>query len=87
MLVLTRKTNEALQLQEGTIRIVVLSIQGDQVKLGIEAPKDVTIMREEIVLAQSQNREAAESISPDDLAQFTDSEKGNPSPRPSPKSR
>lgn len=87
MLVLTRKTNEALQLQEGAIRIVVLSIQGDQVKLGIEAPKEISILREEIVLAQSQNRDAAESISPDDLAHLTHSEATTPAPRPTPKSR
>ncbi len=86
MLVLTRKTNEALQLQEGTIRIVVLSIQGDQVKLGIDAPRDVSIMREEIVLAASQNQEAAESISPHELSTLTPA-KVNPSPRPTPKSR
>lgn len=86
MLVLTRKINEALQLEEGTIRIVVLSIQGDQVKLGIEAPRQVTVMREEIVLAQSQNRQAADSISPEDLSHLTAPESA-PSPRRTPKSR
>lgn len=87
MLVLTRKVNEALLLEEGTIRIVVLSVQGDQVKLGIDAPRHVSIMREEIMQSQSQNREAAESISPDDLASLTEPGTLNPSRRPSPKSR
>ena len=86
MLVLTRKVNEALLIEEGTIRVVVLSVQGDQVKLGIDAPREVSIMREEIAQAQSQNQEAAQSISPDDLASL---KPGNPtpSPRSSPKSR
>jgi len=87
MLVLTRKINEALLLQEGEIRIVVLAVQGDQVKLGIEAPKHISIMREEIVQAQTQNQEAAESISPEDLAQITANPKETPSPRRTPKSR
>ena len=85
MLVLTRKINEALLLEEGTIRIVVLSVQGDQVKLGIDAPKSVSILREEIQKAQVQNREAAESISPDALATLTESKPA--SPRQTPKSR
>ncbi len=87
MLVLTRKINEALLLEEGTIRVVVLSVQGDQVKLGIDAPKHVSILREEIALAQSQNREAAQSISPDDLAHLTESEKTPPPRRRTPESQ
>lgn len=87
MLVLTRKINEALLIEEGTIRVVVLSVQGDQVKLGIDAPRAVSIMREEIVEAQIQNQEAAQSISPDDLPSLTEPETVHPSHRPSPKSR
>lgn len=87
MLVLTRKINEALLIEEGTIRVVVLSVQGDQVKLGIDAPREVSIMREEISQAQSQNQEAAQSISPDDLASLTEPGKLNPSRRQTPKSR
>lgn len=86
MLVLSRKINEALLIEEGTIRVVVLSVQGDQVKLGIDAPREVTIMREEIAQARMQNKEAAESISPDDLASFTEPGKERPSRPPTPKS-
>jgi carbon storage regulator len=86
MLVLTRKVNEALLIEDGTIRVVVLSVQGDQVKLGIEAPRDVSIMREEIVQARAQNQQAAQSISPDQLNLFTEPTKLSPSRPPKPKS-
>lgn len=59
MLVLTRKSNESIQLGDN-IEIKVLAIEGDQVKLGIEAPKSVDIYRKEIYVdIQQQNNEAA----------------------------
>ena len=59
MLVLTRKQNEAIQIGED-IEIKVLGIEGDQIKLGIDAPKSVDIHRKEIYLdIQEQNNEAA----------------------------
>lgn len=59
MLVLTRKQNEAIQIGED-IEIKVLGIEGDQIKLGITAPKSVDIHRKEIYLdIQEQNNEAA----------------------------
>ncbi|ANB61558.1 carbon storage regulator CsrA [Anoxybacteroides amylolyticum] len=59
MLVLTRRLHEAIQIG-GEIEIIVLSIQGDQVKLGINAPKHVDIHRKEIYLAiQAENSEAS----------------------------
>lgn len=47
MLVLTRKTNQAIVIGED-VRIVVVAIERDQVKLGIEAPRDVTVHRAEV---------------------------------------
>ena len=59
MLVLTRKLNEAIQIGDD-IEIKVLAIEGDQIKLGIGAPKSVDIYRKEIYLdIQNQNNEAA----------------------------
>ncbi|MGG3738360.1 carbon storage regulator CsrA [Aeribacillus pallidus] len=59
MLVLTRKIKEAIQIGDD-IEIIVLAIQGDQVKLGINAPKHVEIHRKEIYLAiQAENSEAS----------------------------
>jgi carbon storage regulator len=48
MLVLSRKLNESIILG-GEIRIVVLGIRGGQIRLGIEAPERVGIIREELV--------------------------------------
>jgi carbon storage regulator len=48
MLILTRKENEAF-LIGGDIRVVVAKVQVGQVKLGIEAPKDVKVVREELI--------------------------------------
>jgi carbon storage regulator len=59
VLVLTRKLKEAIQIGDD-IEITVLAIQGDQVKLGINAPKHVEIHRKEIYLAiQNENNEAS----------------------------
>jgi carbon storage regulator len=48
MLVLTRKANESILIGDG-IRINVASIRGRQVRIGIEAPSDVQIIREELL--------------------------------------
>lgn len=47
MLVLSRKKNEAIIL-DNNIRIVVADIRGDKVRIGIEAPKEMSIHREEV---------------------------------------
>jgi len=47
MLVLSRKTDEAIQIQDN-IKIKIISIEKDRVKLGIEAPKEIKVNREEI---------------------------------------
>jgi carbon storage regulator len=62
MLVLTRKIGEAIQIGED-IEISVVSVKGDQVKLGINAPKNVEIHRKEIYLTiQEENAEASKGI-------------------------
>jgi carbon storage regulator len=47
MLVLSRKTDEVVVIG-GAIRVMVLAIRGDSVRLGIDAPDDVTIHRQEV---------------------------------------
>ncbi|MFC4557522.1 carbon storage regulator CsrA [Virgibacillus kekensis] len=65
MLVLTRKLNESIQIGDD-IEIKVLAVEGDQIKLGIDAPKAVDIHRKEIYLdIKNQNSEAANL--PDDV--------------------
>ena len=49
MLVLTRKPQESIILGlDGKIKVTVLGVKGNQVRIGIEAPKDVDVHREEI---------------------------------------
>ncbi|WP_411333946.1 carbon storage regulator CsrA [Metabacillus indicus] len=60
MLVLTRKTGEAIKIGDD-IEISVISISGDQVKIGISAPKHIDIHRKEIYLSiQDENNKAAD---------------------------
>lgn len=47
MLVLSRKKNEVVNINDD-IRIVIVDIRGDKVRLGIEAPKNVSVHREEV---------------------------------------
>jgi carbon storage regulator len=59
MLVLTRKLQEAIKIGHD-IEISVLAIDGDQVKLGINAPKHVEIHRKEIYISiQEENSQAS----------------------------
>lgn len=59
MLVLTRKLQEAIKVGND-IEITVLAVEGEQVKLGISAPKNVEIHRKEIFLSiQEENNIAA----------------------------
>lgn len=52
MLVLRRKVGESIVLA-GVINIAVLAVEGERVKIGISAPPDVTIVREELLRAPS----------------------------------
>lgn len=61
MLVLTRKLGESIAIDDH-IKIVVVQIKGKQVRLGIKAPKETKIHREEVYQAiQEQNTEASQS--------------------------
>ena len=58
MLALSRKKNEALVINND-IEITILDIRGDQVKIGISAPKEVPVYRKEVYLQiQEANQEA-----------------------------
>lgn len=65
MLVLTRKPNESVIIGD-TVAVTVLGIEGDQVRLGITAPKHVSVHRQEVYEEiKRANVEAAESSSTD----------------------
>ena len=60
MLVLSRKKNESIIINDN-ITVTIIEIRGDKVRLGIEAPKDVTVHRREVYEAiQAQNAKAAQ---------------------------
>jgi carbon storage regulator len=61
MLVLTRKTNESIMIGDN-IEIKVLDVRENQVKIGVKAPRDITVHRMEVYLAiQEENLEALSS--------------------------
>ncbi|AUS85396.1 carbon storage regulator [Lysinibacillus sp. YS11] len=63
MLVLSRKKDESIMIGD-QIEIKILAVEGDQIKLGIVAPKTVKVHRSEVFEAiQAQNKEALASSS------------------------
>ena len=61
MLALSRKKNEAIIINNN-IEITVLEVKGDQVKIGISAPKEVPVYRKEVYLQiQQANKEAVDA--------------------------
>lgn len=58
MLALTRKKGEAIVINNN-VEITVLEIRGDQIKLGVAAPKDVPIYRKEVYLQIQEENKAA----------------------------
>ncbi|WP_455714565.1 carbon storage regulator CsrA [Anaerosporobacter sp.] len=73
MLALSRKVGESIVINND-IEVTILEIKGDQVKLGIAAPKSVPIYRKEIYLQiQESNKEAAKSVTGvEDLSKLFD---------------
>ena len=48
MLVLTRKINQSIMIGD-EIEITVLSVSGEKVRIGIEAPRDISVFRQEVL--------------------------------------
>jgi len=71
MLVLTRKLGESIAIDDH-IKIVVVQIKGKQVRLGIKAPKETKIHREEVYQAIQDQNTAASQSTLEDLAQLND---------------
>lgn len=64
MLILQRKEGETLLIGD-EIEVTVLSVEAGRVRLAVQAPRDVTILRSELKVAAQANREAAdEAVSP-----------------------
>ena len=58
MLVLSRKLNETILIGDN-IRVTLLGIDGDKIKVGVDAPRDIKVFREELIEAtKSTNKQA-----------------------------
>ena len=70
MLALSRKKSESIII-DNNIEVTVLDIKGDQIKLGISAPKSVQVYRKEVyVQIKDANREASKSDGAEILKNF-----------------
>ncbi|MFN0065632.1 MAG: carbon storage regulator [Chlamydiales bacterium] len=76
MLVLTRKREQKIRIGKDVV-ITVLKVQGDQVSIGIEAPKSTSIVREELLQDSMTSRAAKENQKAALLVEENLSEVGN----------
>jgi len=58
MLVISRKTSESIIIGDN-IEIIISDISSDRVKIAVNAPKEITILRKELVETRQQNQEAS----------------------------
>lgn len=72
MLILTRRIGEGLTIGEDS-RVVVIEVRGKQVRLGIEAPGEIVVLRDEIFQRLSQENQLASSFELQDLPGFNQS--------------
>lgn len=77
MLVLTRRANQSIMIGHDIV-VTVLEVRGDQVRLGIRAPREVMVHREEVYAEIQREMRQAASVRPDDLPTL-------PTPRPRPR--
>ena len=75
MLVLSRRKDESVMIGD-SLQVKVLEIQKNQVKLGIEAPRDVTVHRMEVYMAIQQENLAATQAADSDVSALTNLLKG-----------
>lgn len=66
MLILTRKTGQSFTIGDN-ITISVVETLGDKVRIGIEAPRDVRVLREELLQTMNSNQQASQGVSSEAL--------------------
>ena len=67
MLILSRKIDHKIRIGDD-ITLTIIEVRGDQVKIGVEAPKNVKVFRQDVFEEiQSENKEAAREISTESL--------------------
>ena len=67
MLILTRKVGESITIGDGSISVSVMEIKGRQVRLGIEAPPETPIHRQEVFLKIKEANQQATAADASDL--------------------
>jgi carbon storage regulator len=67
MLVLTRKVHQSIVIGDEAIEVVVLEVRGEQVRLGIKAPKNVAVHRKEIYEQILEENKEASQVRPEDV--------------------
>jgi carbon storage regulator len=67
MLILTRRVGETLMIGDA-VTVTVLGVKGNQVRIGINAPKDVSVHREEIYQRIQRGEDAQASVQPADIS-------------------
>lgn len=87
MLVLTRRTDESIIIGDNIV-ITVLGVEGEKVKIGIEAPREITVLRQELWQAIHEQEEIARKLVAEEngdrfvqLRQFL-AEEADPNPKP-----
>ena len=85
MLVLTRKSNQSIMIGDD-IEVSVLSIMGEKVRIGIQAPRDIPVFRKEVYLEIQQENVAAGASAraevDDALKRLSANEGSSPPPHP-----
>ena len=71
MLVLTRKSNQSIMIGDD-IEVSVLSVMGEKVRIGIQAPRDIPVFRKEVYLEIQQERVAAGEQGSDETREQVD---------------
>lgn len=66
MLILTRRPGEGLYLGD-SVRIIILSVQGKQIKIGLDVPDDMVVYRDEIYQRVKEENRMAMAINNDDF--------------------
>ena len=69
MLVITRKPDESIivQIGDATVEITVLESSKERVKVGVNAPREVKIIRKELIIVKESNVEASKAVPKDAL--------------------